>query len=108
MRNTFLVFSVVGALTALLVPLSGCGDGLSGTSGTAGSAGTGSGVDAEIACKDFVGAICGQLNKCAPFAIEVSYGDQATCEERAMPQCLSFDELSGSNIDAARIKTCAA
>lgn len=105
MRNLILVLSAIGALTIGMSPLTGCGD---GSSGSAGSAGTGgSGVDAETACKDLVSAVCGQYNSCAPFIVQLGYGDQATCEERNTAHCLAWPDLSGSNLDAAAIETCA-
>src|SRR5262245_9082349 len=95
-------------LTAGLVALGAlsCGDsepsngtsagGAGGTGGAGGSGGSGAvdggadsgGVSADQACTETARALCSKYDTCAPYAIQILFGDVDTCNSVAKTGCL--------------------
>lgn len=112
-----LVFVVaLGALSLGSLSLTGCDDGGSGGSGGTGasggsggsgaSGGSGGAPNIDDACASFAAALCEHVETCAPFVFGVTYGDQATCQERLGVRCKEPTTLDGANIVAADIEAC--
>jgi len=101
-RDLLLSFSPCFLL--LLVGLPACG---SCSGGGAQDAAAESGPTASQACQDFAEAFCGRLNACAPFLMEVSYGDVATCASRMQLTCAPGLGAPGAHATAADMEACA-
>ncbi len=104
MRKTILVAAAFGIFGPLALSLPGCGDSVN--SGSGGSGGSGE-VTLDAACKSLTAAICGRIDTCYPFLLELGYGDVATCEARVAPQCLATPDLAGAKVGPAEIQACA-
>lgn len=111
MRNALILASVIGAFAFSALPLAGCGDDGSGGAGggTGGTGGTGGAEPTvEEACAAVAVATCAQIDTCAPFLMQVTYGAKGTCEERTTERCTSLPELEGSKLTVADLQACAA
>jgi hypothetical protein len=106
MRNLIFLASAFGAAALLGSSLTGCDGGGDGAGGSGGEGGGGPTVD--DACKSLAAAVCGQISSCSSFLIELTYGDQATCETRIAARCDDPTKLEASNVTAADIAACAA
>lgn len=93
----------------------GSGSGSGGGSGGGSGSGSGSGgADAAAeagpsmtqACDDFATAFCSQLAKCTPFALQVTYGDMATCVTRAAIPCPSALAANGTKTTTSDLEQC--
>ncbi|MFO0757512.1 MAG: hypothetical protein U0359_13530, partial [Byssovorax sp.] len=103
MRATLFIGSVMILVTSALPALTACGGG-----GTGGGGGGGGGeLTADAACKSLGASVCGRLDACAPFLIQIGYGEEADCEGATVPRCVETAGLSGTGFDAAAIKACA-
>jgi hypothetical protein len=102
MRSTWILALSISALSAGVLSVAGCDGGGDGEGGNGGG-----GPTAEAACESLTSALCGQLDTCAPFLLQLSYGDKSTCIQRITPACLITVDLSGSTITPAAIQTCA-
>jgi hypothetical protein len=90
-------------LVALTLGLSACGSCHPGDSGQSSESGPGP----AQACQDFAEAYCGRLNACAPFLMQVSYGDVATCAARAQLTCGPGLSAPGAHATATDMESCA-
>lgn len=63
-------------------------------------------VAPEVACNDFVKALCGQLQTCGAPLVKVEYGDEATCELRLKPSCLTVLKDPGTTLTTDRLDSC--
>jgi hypothetical protein len=86
-----------------------------GTGGAAG--GTGGTKDAAMesvpptvdqACNQYATSVCTALGKCGPLALQLFYGDSATCIARQKLSCTTDQSASGINRTTTEIETCAA
>jgi hypothetical protein len=96
-------FFALSLAAAAVLAASACSDGGSTTSGS----GTPPTVTPSEACASAAASFCGKISSCAPFFIELGYGDEATCEERLALNCASTFEAQGSNTTPAMTKACA-
>jgi hypothetical protein len=64
------------------------GAGGSGGGNPDGGSPDGSGATAEQACSETASAYCSKFGTCAPFAIDIIFGDMATCIDVAKTGCL--------------------
>ena len=67
-----------------------------------GSAGADGGIDAgpptvEEACGQFASTLCSRLGGCAPYALQLFYGDNDTCVSRVKLGCMRDLEVPDSN-----------
>lgn len=97
------------AAALVLAACSGCSSDKSSSGGfdAGAEAEAGGGVTPTQACTDFATAVCGRLQACAPFGVQVIYGDQATCVQRTALACSPSLGASGSQITAAQMDACA-
>jgi hypothetical protein len=65
------------------------------------------GITAMQACADYAKASCTQANTCAPFSLTVSFGDEATCEQRQALGCTPLLGIHGSSLTPAALDACA-
>ncbi len=97
---------LVGA-TALAIALglagAGCATAETGDTGGAGGGGT---SPPEAACRDYATATCSKLGTCAPFFLELLYGDAATCTGRSTLECLAALKDPGVTATASDISAC--
>jgi hypothetical protein len=61
----------------------------------------------DVACNDFVNALCSQLQNCGAPLVKITYGDEATCELRLKPSCLSTLKDPGTTLTTDRLDSCA-
>lgn len=111
MRNAIVLASALGAASLFGLSLTGCdgaGDGSGGGGSGGGGGGSGGGPSVGEACARLSSAVCGQIDGCSPFLMQVTYGDAATCEARLAARCDDPTELEASNLTAADIDACAA
>ena len=113
----------LSAATIMLAACSSCssstakgfpsGDGGGSSSGSSsGGSGSGGGDSGQTitptqACADVAGAVCGRLNACTPFGLQVAYGDKTTCAQRAALACAATVGVPGSAATPAQIDQCA-
>ena len=62
---------------------------------------------AAEACNQFASAFCSRLNGCAPFALQIFYGDMATCQTRAALGCTRDLEVSDTSETPTDMAACA-
>jgi hypothetical protein len=112
MRSTLaLLFSmavVAGAGTGGV----GCGSVSAQNDGMAGHGGGDGGVDAgpptvAEACGQFASTLCTRLNGCAPYALQIFYGDMATCQSRVELDCTRDLQIMDTNQTTTDRATCA-
>ena len=117
------------ALASLVLAAAACGGSTSASSGTGGSttsstgstgnattsstgsAGTGgSGPSAAQACADSTHAQCTERETCSlgSFLNKKTYGDEATCETRLVPSCLSSLMAKGTGQTPTKLEGCVA
>lgn len=85
----------------------GQGQGGSEAAGTGGSAGTAPGATAEEACEAYIRTGCKQIGACAPFSLNSTYGDEATCVARLQAECLGRVNLPKQGLTPDKLLTCA-
>jgi len=90
-------------LAGLVLGASGCGSCHSGD----GSQDAATGPTPTQACQDFAESYCGRLNACAPFLMEVSYGDVATCASRLALTCAPGLGAPGAHATPTDMEACA-
>ena len=59
------------------------------------------------ACGQFASALCGRLDGCAPYALQIFYGDSATCMSRVALGCMRDLEVPDSNETTTDMAACA-
>ena len=59
------------------------------------------------ACAAFARAECTQVSACTPFNLTLTYGDEATCEQRAVLACMPAVGAAGSTLSATQVEQCA-
>ena len=64
-------------------------------------------ITADEACADAATAVCDKYNACAPLLIRVSYGDVATCNTRAKPDCKAALAAPNTSNTPSRTAACA-
>jgi len=64
-------------------------------------------VTVEQACTDYISAYCDQIDKCAPFFLQLVYGDLATCKTRAVINCPKIFEANGTSVTPTKAAACA-
>jgi hypothetical protein len=117
-RAWFDRLSVVVAL-GLVVVAPACG-GVTPLANDGGGAGAGGGADAGLdgpleaaplttdeGCDQEAKALCDSLNGCAPIALQVYYGDEATCIARASLSCKTDQSVGGITRTADDLSSCA-
>jgi hypothetical protein len=94
--------------------LAACGACSSSSATTSSTGGDGGGADAAPAgptaaqaCADFASAFCARMEACTPFALQVAYGDVATCATRAALLCTPALSAGGSQATPALMEACA-
>lgn len=110
----------LAAVAFAVAACSSCSSSSSGNKGSSssssgGGSGSGSGgMDAAMeagpsvtqACDDFATAVCSQLSKCTPFALQVAYGDMSTCQMRAAISCPSALGATGTKMTTSDLEQC--
>lgn len=69
---------------------------------------SGSSVSPTQACQAYAHAACTQLSTCAPFTLALTYGDEPTCEQRAVLACMPLFVARGTGSTATMTSACAA
>jgi hypothetical protein len=59
------------------------------------------------ACGQFASALCGRLGACAPYALQIFYGDAATCMSRVALGCMRDMEVPDTTETTTDMVTCA-
>jgi len=59
------------------------------------------------ACDQFATTLCSRLNGCAPFALQIFYGDMTTCASRVTLGCMRDLEVPDTNQTTTDMATCA-
>ncbi len=92
----------------------GAGSGGGGAAGSGGGGGVGidGGIDAgpptvEEACGQYASTLCSRLGGCAPYALQLFYGDNDTCLSRVKLGCMLDLEVPDSNQTTAGMAACA-
>lgn len=67
---------------------------------------TASVVTTDDACAQVAQALCGAIGACAPAALQVFYGDEATCVARATLSCKTDQQVPGIKRTAADLVAC--
>jgi hypothetical protein len=67
----------------------------------------GSGAAARTACSEAASAFCGKLRSCSAFALSITYGDLATCQQRFLLGCLAALDAPETSATIADTRTCA-
>ena len=80
--------------------------------GSVASSNDGGGMDAAPptvaeACGQFASTLCSRLNGCAPYALQIFYGDMTTCESRVTLGCTRDLEVPDTNQTTTDRATCA-
>ncbi len=89
---------VLRAFALVFTAVAGCS---SGSSGSAASA-----VTTSQACSDWASETCQKLQSCAPFLIQLGYGDVPTCVARRALECSPTLSLSGATLTPAGLEAC--
>jgi len=99
----------VALLTAIALGLPGCGSRSDGaTTADAGQSAADLRSTALLrACTAFARAECTQLSTCTPFNVTLTYGDEATCEQRAVLACMPALGAAGSTLSSTQVDQCA-
>jgi hypothetical protein len=84
----------------------GGGNGGGGAGGGAGTGGAGPPTVAQ-ACGQYATTLCGRLDGCAPYALQIFYGDRATCESRVLLSCMRDLEVPDTNQTTTDMAACA-
>jgi hypothetical protein len=92
-----ILFATLAACTLTLSPLSCSSSGSS----------TPAGPTVDQACDSYIGALCNQIQKCAPFFVQLVYGDVATCKTRALINCSKAFTAEGTSLTTTKADTCA-
>ncbi len=71
------------------------------------SGGLGSSVSTTQACTDFASALCGKLNSCAPFLMQLEYGSVSACEQLEQGPCTEAVGANGSGANGSNVEACA-
>lgn len=64
-------------------------------------------VSAEAACSDASKAYCAKIQECAPFFVNVGFGDVATCEKRFAINCVPNFSAPGTSATPSALAQCA-
>ncbi len=59
------------------------------------------------ACGQYASSLCGRLNGCAPYALQIIYGDMTTCESRVTLGCMRDLEIPDTNQTTTDMAACA-
>ena len=111
MRSAITLWLAAGAFA--LAACSSCSSGSSkgnpaeSTDGGGHDAAVEAGPSADQACNDFATAACGRLQACAPFLVQLAYGDATTCAQRSALGCTPSLTASGSKVTPAQMESCA-
>jgi hypothetical protein len=102
---------VLAAGAAILAACGACSSSTANGSGSGGDGGGGDGAatgpTAAQACADFANALCSRLEACTPFALQLAYGDVATCASRGALLCAPALAANGSQATPAQMESCA-
>ena len=87
----------------------GCSSSSSGGGGSDSGADSGPAapVTADQACTDGIGALCDEIQKCAPFLFDYVYGDSATCKSRVGIGCKESFTTTGNGSTPDQLDACA-
>jgi hypothetical protein len=64
-------------------------------------------ISEDQACGAFAKAFCGQIQKCSAAVMRITFGDQATCETRLKPSCITRLKNPGTTLTTNRLDACA-
>jgi hypothetical protein len=64
-------------------------------------------VTPQQACANFGAAVCGRMQACTPFLLQVTYGDVKACARRTALQCEPMLSATGTQSPAAQVEVCA-
>lgn len=106
MRASLLQVALLIAMTLALPACSSCGSSSEGP-GAGQSAAEVRTASLMRACAAFARAECTQVASCTPFNLTLTYGDEATCEQRAVLACMPAIGAPGSTLDFAQVEQCA-
>jgi hypothetical protein len=81
--------------------------GCSSSSSSSGNGDSGTNVSTQQACADLESARCKKLSSCSTALLTIRYGDEATCEARQVPQCVSSQTATGTGATPAGAEACA-
>jgi hypothetical protein len=89
----------------------GAGDDATATNDGGGAAdatpgGDGSVVGAAGACADLGAAVCARLEACAPFLLQLTYGNAATCAARYAAACTPALGANGTTATPTQLEAC--
>jgi hypothetical protein len=102
----------VSAAALALTACASCSSSSNGNGGGSHDAGgttvdSGGGVSVMQACAALAKAECTQFSTCTPFTTSVLYGDETTCEQRAVLACMPAIGATGSTLTATQVAQCA-
>src|SRR5262245_13528216 len=107
MRSSSVLLMVVVA-AAGGTGLTACGSVASQNDGGPGDAPARTGPPtAAEACGQFASTLCGRLNGCAPYALQIFYGDSATCMSRVTLGCMRDLEVPDTTQTTTDMAACA-
>ena len=89
--------ALVASVAAGVIGLFAC----SGSSST-------SGTTPDQACNDLAQTLCDKINSCAPFYLQTTYGDMATCVTRTKINCVPAYAANGTSATPDATETCLA
>jgi hypothetical protein len=61
----------------------------------------------EQACSDYAASVCGNVQSCLPFYLQLTYGNLTSCTARKKAPCVSALAAHGSGATAAAVEACA-
>jgi hypothetical protein len=108
MRSSWTGLLSLVAVAAGSVGAAGCGSVASSNDG----GGTDSSVETAPptvaqACDQFATALCSRLDGCAPYALQIFYGDMTTCASRVTLGCMRDLEVPDTNQTTTDMAACA-
>jgi hypothetical protein len=99
----------VALLTSMALAVPACGSCSSSSASPDAGQGTGDLRAGSLmqACAEFARAECTQVATCTPFNMTLTYGDETTCEQRAVLACMPAIGAAGSTLTRAQVEQCA-
>ena len=83
-----------------------CGIALAAAAACSSTSSSKSTVTVSQACADFASSGCKKLQTCAPFLVQLVYGDEATCTARVSLECPGALMASGTTVMSAGFEAC--
>jgi hypothetical protein len=103
--------SLAGLLLTACTSCSSSGGGSPGSGSDGGSTSSrgdsGPSISPTQACQAYAHAACTEISTCAPFTLAATYGDEPTCEQRAVLACTPLFTAGGSGATATGVSACA-